>query len=78
MGETMPKAEKKVTRSPGEVGRVLGGLKAEIIKHLGKEWGDDVDNIVDALDDVERYGETRRSPSGGSTDPDDPDEEDFA
>jgi len=75
----MPKntQRKSVARSAGEVGRSLNGLKDEIIKHLGKEWTEDVENLVDALDDIERYGETRRSPSGGTKDPDDPDEDDF-
>ena len=73
----MPKTEKKVVRSAGEVGRVLSGLKPEILKHLGKEWGDDVDNLIEALDDMEKYGETRRSPAQSSGNEEEVDEDDF-
>lgn len=73
----MPKAEKKIARSSGEVGRALNVLKPEILKHLGKEWTEDVDNLIEALDDVEKYGETRRSPGQSGGKEEDVDEDDF-
>lgn len=56
----MPKPEKM---SAGEVADELKHLRPGVSKHLGSEWTENLNNLIAALKDIEKFGETKRSPT---------------